>query len=143
MFKKKQTVEKRTVLFVDDDEAVLRSLERGLLEESYDKLFANSGKEALKILKHNNVDLIITDMHMPEMTGLELLRIVRKEYPSIIGLVLTGYEPDTEVKNAIEQGEIFWLIPKPLWKLGGKFERLILHALVHSNLQSECNTVGQ
>ena len=138
-----EIAEKRTVLFVDDDEWILRSLKRGLLDESYDKLFAKNGKEALEILKQNKVHVIVTDMCMPEMTGLELLRIARKEYPNIIGLVLTGYEPDTEVQNAIEQGEIFWLIPKPLWKLGGKFERLILQALVHSNIQSECNTVGQ
>ncbi len=141
MFRKKQIVEKRTVLFVDDDEMILRSLERGLLDESYDKLFARSGKEALKILKRKKVHVIVTDMCMPEMNGLELLRIARKEYPNIAGIVLTGYEQDTEVRNAIEQGEIFWLIPKPLWKLGGKFERLVQRALNRSILQSECETV--
>jgi CheY-like chemotaxis protein len=51
MFRKKQKIEKRTVLFVDDDEVILRSLERGLLDESYNKLFTKSGKEALKVLK--------------------------------------------------------------------------------------------
>ena len=143
MFRKKRIAQKRTVLFVDDEELILRSLKRGLLDQSYDKLFAKSGKEALEMLKRKKVHVIVTDLRMPEMTGLELLRIVKKEYPNIIGIVLTGHEPDDEVRNAIEQREIFWLIPKPLWKLGGKFERLILQALVHSNLQSECNTVGQ
>ena len=143
MFRKKQIVEKRTVLFVDDDEAILRSLERGLLDESYDKLFAKSSKEALEILKRKKVHVIVTDMCMPEMTGLELLRTIRKEYPNIIGIVLTGYELDTELQNAVAQGELFWLIPKPLWKLGGKFERLIRRALNRSNLQNECNTVRQ
>jgi CheY-like chemotaxis protein len=127
-----EIAEKRTVLFVDDDELILRSLERGLLDESYDKLFAKSSKEALEILKRKKVHVIVTDMCMPEMTGLELLRFVRTEYPNITGIVLTGYEPDTELRNAIEQGEIFWLIHKPLWKLGGKFERLVRQALTHS-----------
>ncbi len=131
-------MEKRTVLFVDDDEIVLQSLEKGLLDKSYNKLFVKSCNEALEILQREEVHVIVTDMRMPEMTGLELLRIARKEYPNIAGLVLTGYEPDTEVQNAIEQGEIFWLIPKPLRKLGGKFERLILQALIRSNLQREC-----
>ena len=136
-------VEKRIVLFVDDDEAFLQSLERGFLDESYNKLFAKSSKEALEILKRKKVHVIVTDMCMPEMTGLELLRIARKEYPNITGMILTGYELDTELQNAIEQGEILWLIPKSLGKLGGKFERLVQQALNRSNLQSECNTVRQ
>jgi len=135
--------EKKTVLFVDDDEQILRSLERGLLDESYNKLFTNSGKEALEILRKEEVHVIVTDMCMPEMSGLELLRTVKKEYPNIIGMVLTGYELETELQYAAGQGEIFKLISKPLWKHGAKFERLVLRALEHSNPQNECDTVKQ
>jgi two-component system response regulator HupR/HoxA len=134
--------EEKTVLFVDDDEEILRSLERGLLDETYNKLFATSGKEALEVLKRNKVHVIVTDMLMPEMTGLELLRIVSKEYLNITGIVLTGYEMNTELRNAFDQGEIFKLIPKPLWKLGGKFE-IIQQALEHYNLQNKCETIPQ
>ena len=143
MFRKKQIIGKKTVLFVDDDEAILRSLERGLLDESYNKLFVKSCKEAREVLKRKKVHVIVTDMCMPEMSGLELLRIARKEYPNIIGIVLTGYELDTELQNAVDQGEIFKLIPKPLWKLGVRFERLVRRALVRSNLQNERKTVRQ
>ena len=143
MFKKKQIIEKRTVLFVDDDETILRSLERGLLDKSYDKLFAKSSKEALEILKRKKVHVIVTDMYMPEMTGLELLRIARKEYPNIIGMILTGYELDTELQKAVGKGEIYWLIPKPLWKLGRKFERFVQQALVRSNFHNIRDTVSQ
>jgi len=142
MFGEKEIIEKRTVLFVDDDQAILRSLERGLLDESYNKLFTNSSKEALEILKRKKVHVIVTDMLMPEMTGLELLRIVRKKYPDITGMILTGYEPGAELQTAVQQGEIFKLIPKPLWKLGGKFERLIRRALVRSDLQNENELSG-
>lgn len=142
MFGEKEIIEKRTVLFVDDDQAILRSLERGLLDESYNKLFTDSCKEALEILKRQKVHVIVTDMLMPEMTGLELLRIVRKKYPDITGMVLTGYEPSAELQAAVEQGEIFKLIPKPLWKLGGKFERLVRRALVCSDLQNENELSG-
>jgi CheY-like chemotaxis protein len=130
-----EIVEKRTVLFVDDDEVILRSLEKELLDESYNKLFAKSTKEALEVLKQNKVHVIVTDMCMPEMTGLELLRIARKEYPNIIGIVLTGYELDAELQKAVEHREVFRLVTKPLWKLGGKFERLIRWALERPNLQ--------
>ncbi len=69
----KKMAEKKTVLFVDDDEEILRSLERGLLDESYNKLFAKSGKEALETLKRTKVHAIVTDMLMPEMSGLPAL----------------------------------------------------------------------
>jgi CheY-like chemotaxis protein len=135
--------EKRTVLFVDDDEVILHSLERELLDELYDKLFAKSGKEALEILKQKKVNVIVTDMIMPEMTGLELLRIARREYPDIIAIVLTGYDLDAELQEAVENREVFRLVAKPLWKLGGRFEKLIRWALDPSNLQTKCNTFGQ
>jgi CheY-like chemotaxis protein len=130
-----EIVEKRTVLFVDDDEIVLESLEEGLLDESYHKLFAKSGQEALEILQREEVHVIVTDMCMPEMTGLELLRTIRKEYPNIIGIVITGYELDAELQKAVDHREVFRLVTKPLWKLGGKFEKLIRWSLDHSNLQ--------
>ena len=130
--------ENKTVLFVDDDSAMLFSIERYLLNEPYNQLFAKSGQEALEILQKEEVHIIVTDMCMPEMTGLELLRIATKEYPNIIGIILTGYEIDIEVQNAIKQGEIFWLIPKPLWKLERKFERLLLQSLTHCDFQREC-----
>ncbi len=135
MFGRKKVAKKRTVLFVDDDQIVLQSLERGLLDESYNKLFAKSGHEALKILKRKKVHVIVTDMCMPEMTGLELLRIARKEYPSIIGIILTGYELDAELQKAVNHREVFRLVAKPLWKLGGKFEKLIRWSLDNYNLQ--------
>jgi len=139
---KQKTVEKRTVLFVDDDETVLQSLERGLLDESYNKLFVKSCKEALEILQREQVHVIVADMRMPEMTGIELLRTVRKEYPHIIGMVLSGYQQDTALKTAVEKGEIFKLIPKP-WKFGGvDFEILVRKAVDYYNLQREWKRLG-
>lgn len=139
---RQKKVEKRTVLFVDDDEVVLQSLERGLLDESYNKLFVKSCNEALEILQREEVHVIVTDMRMPEMTGLELLRTVRKDYPHIIGIVLSGYEQDATLMTAVEQGEIFRLIPKP-WKFGGlDFETLVRKAIDHYNLQSKTGQSG-
>jgi len=139
---RQKTAEKRTVLFVDDDEIVLQSLERGLMDDSYNKLFVKSCKEALEILQREEVHVVVTDMRMPEMTGLELLRIVRKDYPHIIGMVLSGYEQDAALQTAVERGEIFRLITKP-WKLGeADFEALVWRAVEHYNLQSECSLSG-
>ena len=130
-------MQKRSVLFVDDDVIVLQSLERGLMDESYNKLFAKTCEEALEILRQKKVNVIVTDMCMPEMTGLELLRTARKEQSDIIGMVLSGYDQDTELQAAVEQGEIFKLIKKP-WKLGEtNFEKLVIQAVDQYNLHFE------
>jgi len=140
---RQKKVEKRTVLFVDDDEIVLQSLQRGLLDESYNKLFVKSCNEALEILQQVEVHVIVTDMRMPEMTGLELLGTIKKDYPNIVGMILSGYEQDTTLQTAIDQGEIFKLIPKP-WKYGEMdFETLVRRAIEHYNLQSKCKRSGR
>jgi len=104
---RQKKVEKRTVLFVDDDEIILQSLERGLLDESYNKLFVKSCNEALEILQKEQVHVIVTDMRMPGMTGLELLRTVRKDYPHIIGMILSGYEQNTYSSDGSRPGRDF------------------------------------
>ncbi len=109
-------MEIRTILFVDDEESVLHSLKRGLMDEPYNLLFANSGKEALEILESEEVHVLVTDMRMPEMGGLELLRKVKEEYPYMIRLVLSGYAHIDIVLKAVNEGEIFRFIPKP-WNL--------------------------
>lgn len=126
----------RTILFVDDDEKVLNSLRRGLLDEPYRTLYANSGKEALEILEKNEVHIIVTDMRMPEMSGLELLGIVKEKYPNIVRLVLSGYTQINTLLMAINQGEIFKFITKP-WKLEEEFKSVLKQAVDYYNLHAE------
>lgn len=133
-------MQKRSVLFVDDDVIVLQSLERGLMDESYNKLFAKTCEEALEILRQKKVNVIVTDMCMPEMNGLELLRAAKKDHPNIIGIVITGYELDPELQKAFDHGEVFKLIPKP-WKLTENFKTLTQQAVDNYNLKSECKTI--
>jgi len=132
----------RTILFVDDDEIVLRSLERGFFDEPYNKLFANSRKQALEILQREEVHVVVTDMRMPETDGLELLKIVRTMYPNIVGIVLSGYSEMATLQEAINQGDIFKFIPKP-WKLETDFKKVVREAIEHYNLKSKRDTVRQ
>jgi DNA-binding NtrC family response regulator len=131
-------MEERTVLFVDDEEKVLTSLKRGLLDEPYETLFASSGKEALEILKQNQVHVIVTDMRMPEMGGLELLKAVKKEYPHIVRMVLSGYTQVSTLLTAINQGEIFRFITKP-WKLEEEFKPAVRKAVEYYDFQNHRN----
>ena len=133
-------MEKRTVLFVDDEEKILKSLKRGLLDEPYNTLFATSGKEAIEILKREEVHIIVTDMRMPVMSGLELLKIVKKDYPSIVRMVLSGYTQVTTLLTAINQGEIFKFITKP-WQLEEEFKPAIREAVEYYEFRSQRQTV--
>lgn len=103
-----------TVLFVDDEKNVLSSLERYLLREDFNKIFCNSASEALEILEHTPVQVIVSDIRMPEMNGLELLRKVREKYPETVRMVLSGTSESNLVIEAINNGEVFRYLTKPL-----------------------------
>jgi two-component system, NtrC family, response regulator HupR/HoxA len=126
----------RTILIVDDEERILNSLRRGLIDEPHNLLFADSGKKALEILEQNEVHVIITDMRMPEMSGLQLLKIVKEKYPNIVRLVLSGYTQVGTLLTAINQGDIFKFITKP-WKLEEEFKEVIAQAIEYYNLHAE------
>ena len=115
---------------------MLSSLRRGLLDEPYNTLFAEGGKKALELLEENEVHVIVTDIFMPEMSGLELLRIVKVKYPHIVRLVLSGYAQVTTLLMAINQGEIYKFITKP-WKMEKDFKSVIRQAVDYYNSQIE------
>lgn len=129
-------MEKRAVLFVDDEEKILKSIERCLLDEPYYKFFAKSGQEAIKILKREDVHVIVVDMFMPEMDGLELLKVVKKLYPNIINMVLSGYVQPVKTMMAMYEVGIYRFISKP-WTYDDDFRALIRRAIDDYNLQYE------
>ena len=107
-------MESKTVLFVDDEANILKSIKRIMFKEPFKTLYANSGAEALEIAeKNSDITVLITDMRMPKMTGLELLREFKKKYPRTVRIVLSGYSHITTLLTAINQGEIFRYILKP------------------------------
>ncbi|MBN2331642.1 MAG: hybrid sensor histidine kinase/response regulator [Deltaproteobacteria bacterium] len=108
--------EQRTILFVDDESRVLKSIKRGLLDEPYRCLFALNGLEALEIMAAEPVQVLVTDMRMPEMNGLELLKIVRDRYPQMVRMVLSGYAQTSNVLAAVNEGYVFRYLTKP-WRL--------------------------
>ena len=135
MFGIKKKAKKRTVLFVHNDVLFLKSLEKNLFYTPYNKLFAKSFDEVLEIIQQEEVHVIVADMCIPEMTGLELFRAVRKDCPDVIGIILTGYEEDDELQNAVKQGEILTFVSKP-WKFGlADLKSLIRRAIEDYNLQ--------
>ncbi|MFA7486441.1 MAG: response regulator, partial [Phycisphaerae bacterium] len=103
----------RTVLFVDDDKSMLNSIQRALIGEPYEMRFADNCDEALDILENTDVNVIVADLHMPDMSGLELLGIVKAEHPSVIRLIFSGDTCSDNVLEALNQGQVFRYVPKP------------------------------
>ncbi len=102
-----------TILLVDDEINILRSLHRLLRPEGYRILTAESGAAALSLMSSEPVDLVISDMRMPEMDGAIFLAKVRQEWPDTIRLLLTGHADMAQTVAAINQGEIYRFIAKP------------------------------
>ncbi|MBL7152329.1 MAG: response regulator [Phycisphaerae bacterium] len=127
---------KRVVLFVDDEEKMLKSIKRALVDEPYETLFATSGKQALEILEREEVHVIIADICMPEMRGLELLEITKEEYPHVIRLVLSGFTAIPTLLTAINYGQIWKYISKPL-KSNEELKAIIRQALEYYDLHSD------
>ncbi len=104
---------KPTVLLVDDEENILKSIRRALRTSNINILMATSGKEGLEFLNNQTVNLIISDMRMPEMTGAEFLSQAAKLYPEIPRILMTGYSDMDSTIQAINEGQISNYLPKP------------------------------
>src|ERR671938_80945 len=100
------------ILIVDDEPANLRLLER-LFRRDYQVLAAPSGEEALRLLNHHDVALLITDQRMPGMTGIELLKRTAPLRPHMVRIILTGYTDVTSLVEAINCGQVYKYVTKP------------------------------
>jgi CheY-like chemotaxis protein len=101
-----------TVLFVDDEPAVLRGIRRSLLGCPFEVLTVSSGPEALALLSSRRVDVVVSDLDMPEMTGIELLRTVRDRWPRVLRMVLTGTATFGSTVAAINECAVAHFFPK-------------------------------
>ena len=102
-----------TVLLVDDDAKLLNGLQRSLSGERYQILTAVSAAEAAAMLKSFPVDVIVSDEQMPGMSGTELLTQVRRDYPDVIRMILTGNATVPVLLRAIKDGSVHQFLTKP------------------------------
>ena len=92
----------KKVMFVDDEVQILKAIRRLFFDSNFKLYCAQSAEAALGILKGDSMDMLVTDMRMPGMDGLELLQIVRQEYPETVRIVLSGYTDDNEVMQTLQ-----------------------------------------
>ncbi len=130
------------VLFVDDEFNVLNAIKRAIIEESYKPFFAVSAAEALEIMEERDISVIVTDMRMPVMDGLSLLKIIKEKYPRTVRVVLSGFTQLSQMLVTINQGEIFKFITKP-WITEEDFLPVIRQAIEYYNLQLEKDNLSK
>ena len=104
---------KGTVLIVDDEQAIRESLSLVLEDEGYTCLCAADGSKALEIITGQKIDILITDVHMPKMDGLQLLLATKKSSPNTHSIVITAYSETDNAIKSLHMGASGYLI-KPL-----------------------------
>ena len=124
---------KRTILIAEDEEKMRRVLEVNL-QDQYRVLLAKDGEEAFQLFKENEVNLLLTDMKMPEKDGLSLLHEVKRLRPEIPVILITAYGTIESAVSAMKEGATDYLL-KPI-KME-EVELVIQRALLQADLMDE------
>jgi DNA-binding NtrC family response regulator len=118
-----------TILFVDDEPAILMALKRSLRKEPYDVLTAASAAEALELLASNPVTVVVSDERMPGISGTDLLEHVRGAYPAAVRVMLTGEVGLRPSGRKTDPGLFFRVLTKPILPTAlAEVLRLAIHA---------------
>jgi two-component system, probable response regulator PhcQ len=117
-----------TVLVVDDEPSIVAALRRTLRGRGYRIFGVTSPAEALEVLAAEPVDLVISDIDMPEMSGLDLVARVRREQPAVVRVLLTGRGTLDAALRAINDGEVHRFLTKP-WD-DDELREIVAQALV-------------
>ena len=124
-----------TLLFVDDEANILSSLKRLFRPFGYTIFTAESGLQGLEIMARETVDLVVSDMRMPEMNGAQFLEKVRERWPDTVRILLTGYAEIGATIDAINKGQIYRYVSKP-WE-DNDITLIVKHALQQKTLERE------
>jgi DNA-binding NtrC family response regulator len=107
------SLREKHILLVDDEDAVRAALGSLLEREGYRVHSAEGGEEGLQILTREPIQLVISDYSMPQMNGVDFLKLVRERHPHVVRIMLTG-DPNPEVIiRSVNEGEVYRFIRKP------------------------------
>jgi response regulator RpfG family c-di-GMP phosphodiesterase len=123
------------LLCVDDEVNILAALRRLLRRGGWQVLTAVGAEQALEVLEHERVDVVVSDMRMPGMDGAQLLEHVARRWPQVVRLLLTGHAEVASIAAAVNRGQIWRYIEKP-WNDDELF-LAVRQAMERSALQRE------
>lgn len=102
------------ILFVDDELNMLSMIKRAFFNKPYNVYFAQNGKEAIALIREHKIKVMITDLQMPEMNGIDLVEILESTYPLVVKIVLTGNHQVSNILATVNKANIFKYIVKPI-----------------------------
>ena len=123
------------LLFVDDEANILSALKRLFRPFGYRIFTAEGGAQGLEIMEREAIDLVVSDMRMPEMNGAQFLEKVRAKWPETVRILLTGYAEIGVTIDAINKGQIYRYVSKP-WE-DNDITLIVKHALQQKGLEKE------
>ncbi len=129
---------KPRILAVDDEESIREFLEIMLKKEGYEVTTAKDGAEAIDVLKKKSFDMVISDLQMPNVTGMELLKHVKDNYPDLVFMIITAFGTTESAVEAMKLGAYDY-ITKP-FKID-EVRIVISNALRSKNLEVENRTL--
>jgi DNA-binding response OmpR family regulator len=103
------TVSARSVLVVDDDVAILETTSMALTDEGYEVALAGDGAQAIANLERQRFDLVLLDLGLPDVAGLDLLRDIRSRWPAVSVVVVTGRSDTATAVKAMRLGATEYL----------------------------------
>lgn len=115
------------ILFVDDEPNIIQGLKRMLhpMRYEWNMVFVESGYLALDVLSNQKIDIIVTDMRMPQMDGAQLLSIVKDKHPSVIRIILSGYSEKEYIMKTSSSAHQFLAKPCKINALKNTIKRLV------------------
>ncbi|MEW6184535.1 MAG: sigma-54 dependent transcriptional regulator [Thermodesulfobacteriota bacterium] len=125
-----------SILVVDDEPNALFTLSQMLTDDGYRVISASGAKEALGKIKKNMIDLVVTDIKMPDMSGMDLLSAIRQVNEDIPVILLTAYGSISMAVEALRQGA-YYFFEKPIFSHEDKFLAIIRQALKTQRLEKE------
>lgn len=130
---------KKTILVVDDEITVCKSIRKALVCEDYDIDIAVSGEEALRMEEKKTYDVMVVDLMMPGLSGLDLLRSLKAKSPSVQVIMVTGYPTMKNTLQAMQIGA-FDFLPKPF--LPANLRSLVARALARDKEKDDSGPSG-
>lgn len=124
-----------TILIVDDEPSVLSALYRTLRRPSREIITELSAEKALERLQHTPFKVVISDERMAKMQGSEFLSQVRKQYPQMIRILLTGHATLEAAMRAVNEGEVYRFLTKP-WD-DSTLQQIVQSAIEKFDLEQE------
>ena len=103
----------QNLLCVDDELGILKSLVRALRNEPFNVLMASNSDEALTLLSENDIQVVLVDQHMPDINGLNLIKKIKAQHPTVVPVILSGLVDMEYVLAAINRGDVQHFLAKP------------------------------